>query len=152
MNRYAITVPMVVHAVDLIVVARGEILWYWSHLVIITNFEYNRHADLRMEIDVAMEQPETRIVGNKTYDGVSAVGNGNSVFYRCSMQSPLHQASIVEALNLHDYIYCVFKLDMWWTFRLFTSSSVMPLGLMRSMPTTRKSCPCKWNGWFASYL
>ena len=45
-----------------------------------TDFKDECHPYSGMEVDVTMEEPPTRIVGDKSNDGVTTVWNAHSVF------------------------------------------------------------------------
>ena len=64
----------------LVVGTRWKVLRGLHHLTIIPDFEHERHSNLNVIIDMAMEQPESRIVSEESDDRESAVWNGNGVF------------------------------------------------------------------------
>lgn len=78
--------------INLIVVTARKILRNRPHLMVVADFEDNCHADFDMEVDMAMEQPESGIVGHKSDNRVSAVRHCDGILYRRAMQSPVYLA------------------------------------------------------------
>lgn len=77
-----------------------EIARHRRHLFVFAHLEDERHADLRMELDVTVEQPVAGIVGDKAHDRVAAVRHGDRIFGGCTVQASCNPAGFIERLDL----------------------------------------------------
>lgn len=64
--------------------AGREIRWQWSHLIVVANFEDERHANFHVKINVAVQQPKAGIGGQKSNDRVTTVGHCNCILDGCT--------------------------------------------------------------------
>lgn len=85
--------------------AGWKVFWNGSHLVVVAHLEHERHAHLDVVLNVAMEQPVARIVGDKPNDCVATVGHGDRVLGGSTAQPAFDEARIIQRLNLNTVIY-----------------------------------------------
>lgn len=85
--------------IRLIITALRKVFGNRHHILMVSNFENQSHTYFRVELNVTMEQPISRVISDEPDNCIPSIRDSDCVFHWSMLQVPVKSTGFVQILD-----------------------------------------------------